>query len=135
MTIEEYSTLMGYEETCEMAEYEKANGIYMIAGNMEKREFCEAYREVKGNPLVESLADAANDAQMAWRGRKQEERGVAHDLISAADELRGDGYESSADLIEASAAQLIGRADCIRWKIDCCIPLSEADNEFIEENL
>lgn len=35
MTIQEYSTLMGYGTTCEKAEYETANLIYMMAGEMD----------------------------------------------------------------------------------------------------
>ena len=52
MTIEEYSTLMGYEKTCEMAEYETANFIYMMAGDMDKQTFC------KKNGNFRSVRDA-----------------------------------------------------------------------------
>ena len=65
MTIQEYSTLMGYEETCEMAEYETANFIYMMAGEMDKQTFCKEYKEVGSSPLILTLAEAANSSQIA----------------------------------------------------------------------
>ena len=40
MTIEEYSTLMGYGKTCEFEEYQTANFIYMMSGDMDKQTFC-----------------------------------------------------------------------------------------------
>ena len=85
MTIEEYSTLMGYEKTCEMAEYETANFIYMMAGDMDKQTFCKEYKEVGSSPLVLALAEAANSREIAYRDKEAKERQTAHALLREAE--------------------------------------------------
>lgn len=135
MTIEEYSTLMGYEENCPMEEYETANFIYMMAGNMQKQEFCEEYKEVGCSPLVLVLADAAHSREIAYQDKETKERHTAHALIREADEIRECGMEASADAIDKIAAKLIGRKDCIKRKLHKGFALSETDNEYITDNL
>ena len=135
MTIEEYSTLMGYEETCEMAEYETANFIYMMAGEMDKQTFCMDYRKHKDSVIIATLADAANSRDIAYRYKQTKERQTAHALLREADEIRQGGMEASADAIDNIAATLIGRKDCIKWKLHKGFALSETDNEYITDNL
>lgn len=135
MTIEEYSTLMGYEEICEMAEYETANYIYMMAGDMNKQDFCKEYKEVGSSPLILELAEAANSRAIAFRDKEAKERQTAHALLREADEIREGGMEAPADAIDKIAATLIGRKDCIKWKLHKGFALSETDNEYITDNL
>ena len=135
MTIEEYSTLMGYEETCEFAEYETANFIYMMAGEMNKQDFCKEYKEVGSNPLVLTLAEAANSREIAYRDKETKERSTAHAILREADGLRAAGHDDSADQLDKIAATLIGRRDCITWKLNKGFALSETDNEYIKDNL
>lgn len=135
MTIEEYSTLMGYEETCTMEEYETADFIYLMAGEMSKQEFCKEYKEVGSSPLVLTLAEAANSRSIAYRDKQTKERQTAHSLLWEADEIRQGGMEASADAIDKIAATLIGRKDCIKWKLHKGFALSETDNEYITDNL
>lgn len=135
MTIEEYSTLMGYEKTCEMAEYETANFIYMMAGDMDKQTFCKEYKEVGSSPLVLALAEAANSREIAYRDKEAKERQTAHALLREADAVRAAGHDDEADAIDKIAATLIGRKDCIKWKLHKGFALSETDNEYITDNL
>lgn len=135
MTIEEYSTLMGNEETCEMAEYETANFIYMMAGQMDKQTFCKEYKEVGSSPLVLTLAEAANSREIAYRDKETKERQTAHALLREADAIRAAGHDDEADAIDKIAASLIGRTDCIKWKLRKGFQLSEIDNEYITDNL
>lgn len=135
MTIQEYSTLMGYEETCPMEEYETADFIYMMAGDMPKQEFCKEYKEVGSSPLVLALAEAANSRGIAYRDKETKERQTAHALLREADEIREGGMDGSADAIDKIAANLIGRKDCIKWKLAHGFALSETDNEYITDNL
>lgn len=135
MTIQEYSTLMGYEETCSMEEYETGNFIYMMAGDIDKQTFCKEYKEVESSPLVLALAEVSNGFQKAYRDKETKERQTAHALLREADEIREGGMEASADAIDKIAATLIGRKDCIKWKLHKGFALSETDNEYITDNL
>lgn len=135
MTIEEYSTLMGYEETCSAEEYVKADLAYMMAVDMDKHEFCKDYRKHKGSVIIANLADVANSRDIAYRGKETKERQTAHALLREADEIRQGGMEASADAIDKIAATLIGRKDCIKWKLHKGFALSETDNEYITANL
>ena len=135
MTIEEYSTLMGYEETCEFAEYETANFIYMMAGEMDKQTFCKEYKEVGQSPLVLTLAEAANSREIAYRDKETKERQTAHALLREADAVRAAGYDDEADQIDKIAASFIGRKDCIKWKLNKGFSLSDTDHEYITDNL
>lgn len=135
MTIEEYSTFMGYEETCEFAEYETANFIYMMAGEMDKNTFCKEYKEVGSSPLVLILAEAANSREKAYRDKETKERQTAHALLREADAVRDAGHDDEADAIDKIAASLIGRKECIKWKLNKGFILSETDHEYITDNL
>ncbi len=135
MTIQEYSTLIGYEETCEAAEYETANFIYMMAGKMDKHTFCKEYKEVGHSSLVHILAEAANRREIAYRDKETKERQIAHALLNEAEELRSSCIEDSADQIDKIAESLIGRKDCIKWKLSKDFLLSKADKEYVTDNL
>lgn len=135
MTIEEYSTLMGYEETCPMKEYETADFIYMMAGEMTKQEFCKEYKKVGSSPLIFALADAANNRGIAYREKETKERQTAHALLREADEIRQGGMDAPADAIDKIAVKLIGRKECIKWKLHKGFALSETDKEYITNNL
>ncbi len=167
MTIEEYSTLMGYQETCTMEEYTEANMTYMMAGNMDKQTFCREYKKISSSPLLRELAHAANSRDVAYRDKETKERQTAHALLRQGDNLRVEAVEAAtmeeaveaatmeeaveaatmeeaveaatmeeaADAIDTIAAKLIGRKDCIRWKLEKGFKLSETDNEYIKDNL
>lgn len=135
MTIEEYSTLMGYEETCEMPEYETANFIYMMAGEMDKQTFCKEYKEVGHSPLVLALAEAANESQKAFRDKQKKEQNTAQNLLRKVDAVRAAGLDDEADQIDKIAASLIGRKDCIKWKLAHGFSLNYTDNDYIIDNL
>lgn len=135
MTIEEYSTRMGYLGFCSDKEYTNANLAYMMAGNMDKDEFCKDYRTHRDSVIIATLADAANSREIAYRDKETKERQTAHALLREADEIREGGMEASADAIDNIAATLIGRKDCIKWKLHKGFALSETDNEYITYNL
>ena len=135
MTIEEYSTRMGYLGFPSDEEYVKANLAYMMAGNMDKGEFCKDYRKHKDSVIIATLADATNSRDIAYRDKQTKERQAAHALLREADEIREGGMEESADAIDKIAATLIGRKDCIKWKLHKGFALSETDNEYITDNL
>ena len=135
MTIEEYSTRMGYKETCDLQEYATADAIYLNAGNLDKDEFCADYRKHKGSVIIETLDDKVNSQAICIRDKETKERQTAHAILREADEVRTGGMDASAHALDSIAARLIGRADCIRWKIRKGYTLSESDNEYITDNL
>ena len=107
----------------------------MMAGNMDKDQFCKDYRKHKDSVIIATLADAANSRDIAYRDKQTKERQTAHALLREADEIRQGGMEASADAIDKIAATLIGRKDCIKWKLHKGFALSETDNEYITDNL
>lgn len=138
MTIEEYSTLMGYEKTCGMEEFNTAESIYMTAGEMDKQTFCEEYKKVGASPLIMTLAENAINWRKAYKDAIARERATARYLILKADRIRQDPvglHESSASGIEKRAYDLIGWKDSIQWKLANDIKLSEDDREYITDNL
>lgn len=126
---------MGYENTCEFAEYETANFIYMMAGEMDKQTFCREYKEIGSSPLVLTLAEAANSREIAYRDKETKERQTAHAILREADALRAAGHDDSADQLDRIATTLIGRKDCIIWKLNRGFALSDTDHEYIKDNL
>ena len=135
MTIEEYSTRMGYLGFPSDEEYVKANLAYMMVGNMDKDEFCKDYRKHKDSVIIATLADAVNSRDIAYRDKQTKERQTAHALLQEAETIRQGDMEASADAIDKIAAMLIGRKDCIKWKLHKGFALSETDNEYINDNL
>lgn len=135
MTINEYSTLMGYEETCEMAEYETANFIYMMAGDMNKQDFCREYREVGSSPLILALAENANKFEKAYQEKQEQENKVAEALLRASDDLRDASEDEYADRIDRISERIIGRKEIVMWKLEHLAKLSDADKEYIKNNL
>lgn len=135
MTIEEYTAKMGYLGFPSDEEYVKANLAYLMAGNMDKDEFCKDYRKHKDSAIIATLAETANSRDMAYRDEKAKEQQTAHALLRESDEIRQGGMDASADAIDKIAAMLIGRKDCIKWKLHKGFALSGTDNEYITDNL
>lgn len=135
MTINEYSTLMGYEETCEMAEYETADFIYMMAGDMNKQDFCREYKEVGSSPLILALAENANKFEKAYRDKQEQEKKTAEALLRASDDLRDASEDEFADRTDRITERLIGRKEIVLWKMEHLATLSDKDKEYIKNNL
>ena len=135
MTIEEYSSRMGYTEYCDLQEYATADAIYLNAGNLDKDEFCADYRRHKGSVIIETLGDKVNSQAIYIRDKETKERKAAHAILREADEVRTGGMDASADALDNIATRLIGRADCIKWKIRKGYTLRESDKEYIMDNI
>lgn len=135
MTILEYTNRMGYLGFPSDEEYANANLAYMMAGSLDKDEFCKDYRKHKDSVIIAAIAFAANSREIAYREQKTQERLTAHALLREVDKIRQGGMEASADAIDKIAATLIGRKDCIKRKLHKGFSLTEADKEYITDNL
>lgn len=141
MTIEEYSNLMGYKQTCTDVEYQIADFIYLMAGDMNKQDFCKEYKKTGCTPLIRALADAAHSREIAYRDKQAKEEKTARALLQKADELRttaagiADDIVDIADSLDDIAAGIIGRKDCIKIKINKGYVLSDTDKGYINDNL
>lgn len=135
MTIKEYSELMGYNEECPMEEYETANFVYMMAGDMDKRDFCNEYKEVGCSPLILELAESANRFEKAYREKQEQEKKTAYAILRASDDMRDAKQNELADRMDRIADNIIGRKDIIKWKLEHFSTLSDADKEYIKTNL
>ncbi len=135
MTIVEYSTRMGYTEICSQEEYAHADAIYLNAGNLDKDAFCTDYKKHKGSIIIDALGDKVNSQAIWIRDKQTKERQSAHALLRQSDDIRAGGMEDAADAIDNIAAKMIGRKDCIAWKLEKGFTLSETDKEYIKDNL
>lgn len=136
MTIQEYSTLMGYKELCSIEEYSTANLIYMTAGDMDKQTFCREYKRIgKDNALLLTLTNEAIRDRRTRTRLEEQMLNCAHASLRTAEALRRGGLKKRADDVDKIAVRLICRKECIRWKLDRGFALSEADREYIKENI
>lgn len=95
MTIEEYSTRMGYLGFCSDEEYATADAIYLNAGNLDKDAFCADYKKHKGSVIIETLGDRVNSQSIWIRDQETKIQSTAHALLREADEIRQGGMEAS----------------------------------------
>lgn len=132
MTIEEYSERMGYDHLATTEDYQQADFIYMMAGNMDKDDFCKDYKKHRDSILITTLADGVNSRDIFIRQSKAQMTEVAKALMEESQALREIDEECSvADRLDDQAAKLIGRRECIRFKMGKRYFLSDNEREYI----
>ena len=137
MTIEEYSTLMGYEKICEWTEFATAETLYMVLEDMDKQTFCREYKKIAGSPLVQLLASAVRKTELESENASAQNKRTAFSLLRQAARLRGGivSKEDMAESLDGMAMSLIDRKSCIRHKIANNLQLTENDLKYITDNL
>lgn len=135
MTHEEYSKLMGYEGLCSMEEYQKADMAYMMAGEIDKAEFCREYKKVGSSPLVAQLARKACDLDAVNRQMASREKVGAIEMLSVAHALREYEMEDMAAMLDNLAAHRIGRRAAVQAKAKNKYTMTDADMDFIANAL
>lgn len=130
MTQKEFEDLTGLKVEAE--EYAAINSMYMLAGEMDKTEFCKRWRQTGKNPLTQSLAETGRVLQSQLEKRQQElkeikerERDLAHSLLKSAYDYR-DSY------FRFQAVELIGEREVVRLTLEKGYqPLFQEDRRFL----
>lgn len=124
MTKREFETLTG-KKVSEM-EYAYIEEMYTRCGNMDKQRFCESYKEVDDNPILEYYYNRFCDLEYDLKEKDHMSEMVAYDLINKSVEL------SSEELVSCAIA-LIGKKRYLVYKLDKGLPLSDLDRISLKE--
>lgn len=121
----EFEELIGREAT--QYEYTKANGIYMSI-DINKQDFCAEWDEIKDSKvlaLLDDKLDAVSHKKATYKSNMKIAASAIVDAIEAGD----------MNAIEKVLPLLIDRAEIIRLRIARKHNLSEADLDYIHENI
>lgn len=125
----EFETLTGM--TVDEPTYSHAEHIYLNAGELTKEEVC---REIKERPwILESRVVAALTEKAQEQTRLAAARLVDIEKLKAA--LLDACGLADDDTTWRGAAELIGRAACIQYKLENEFTLNNEDVDYIRENL
>lgn len=125
----EFETLTGI--TVDEPTFSHAEDIYLNAGSLTKQEVC---REIKERPwileseVVEALTETAKEQTRLAASRLVDIEKLKAALLDACG-LADD------DTAWRGAAELIGRATCIQYKLEHEFTLNAEDVDYIRENL
>lgn len=121
----EFENLTGM--TVEEPTFQVADSIYLNAGALTKEEVC---REIKEHPwMLESRTIGAIVEKAEVQTRLAAKRLVLKAALLDACGLADD------DTTWRGAAELIGRAACIQYKLENEFGLNKEDVEYVKENL
>lgn len=125
----EFESLTGM--TVEEPTFQVAESIYLNAGALTKEEVC---REIKEHPwMLESRTIGAIVEEAETQSRLAAKRLVDIEKLKAA--LLDACGLADDDTTWRGAAELIGRAACIQYKLDNEFDLNKDDVDYIKENL
>lgn len=126
MTQKEFEDRTGIQLT--MDQYTDVEAIYMMAGNMDKDEFCREYKKHKDSKLLDMFYNQAKAAK-AEIDRLLNERSKTIDFLLRMAELTGE------KAITGKVHRMADHGYCIKRKIRMGLPLSTEDMEYIENNI
>lgn len=133
MTQQEFTELTGLVPTPE--EYKNIEAMYYAAPNMEKREFCQRWRQTGKNPLTIELAKQV----ILLNGMLEERNNEVDDCHEKMEELawfligKAVAYEDT-DLYK-EAIRIVGYQTVVLHKIKMGYSLWKEDREYIKNNL
>lgn len=126
MTQKEFEERIGRDVTGD--EFERANAIYMAAGDIDKDRFCADYKKHKDSEIIAALFETADKQKDRLHVLTKEREGLVHFLIDQAEE-----YESEE--LRFKAIQMVGEREYLRLKIHMGYDLWPADRNLLNEIL
>lgn len=129
MTQKEFEDLTGLK--VETEEYAAIESMYMLAGEMDKAEFCKRWRQTGKNPLTQVLAETAQILQRKLGKREQELREMKEREVDHARFLLGKAHAYDDPDFRREAIRLIGEREVVRLALEEGYPLWEEDRRFI----
>lgn len=133
MNIKEFRTLTGQEVT--ENEFEDINKLYMATGNMDKEEFCAAWNAQNFEYIVGELVKSVQE-QTKWRDHWKKQMDEAKEKAEdAAFVLLNGANEHNDEELKEAAIALVGMNTAVRVDLEYDFKLSEAERDYILENL
>lgn len=129
MTQKEFEERTGLKTDAE--EYAAIERMYMVAGNMDKDEFCKRWRQTGKNPLTVSLANTANALTMQLEKRNKEFNDVKENTIDHVRFLLGKAHAYEDTDFRREAVRLIGEREVVRLTMEEGYPLWDEDRKYL----
>lgn len=129
MTQKEFEERTGLKTDAE--EYATIERMYMMAGNMDKDEFCKRWRQTGKNPLTVSLANTANALIMQLEKRNREFNDVKENTIDHVRFLLGKAHAYEDTDFRREAVRLIGEREVVRLTMEEGYPLWDEDRKYL----
>lgn len=129
MTQKEFEERTGLKTDAE--EYATIERMYMVAGNMDKDEFCKRWRQTGKNPLTVSLANTANALIMQLEKRNKEFNDVKENTIDHVRFLLGKAHAYEDTDFRREAVRLIGEREVVRLTMEEGYPLWDEDRKYL----
>lgn len=129
MTQKEFEERTGLKTDAE--EYAAIERMYMVAGNMDKDEFCKRWRQTGKNPLTVSLANTANALIMQLEKRNKEFNDVKENTIDHVRFLLGKAHAYEDTDFRREAVRLIGEREVVRLTMEEGYPLWDEDRKYL----
>lgn len=133
MLQKEFEALTGKKVTAE--EYAEIEKVYMAIDNMDKEEFCAAWNEQKFGYIVGELVKSVQGLTKwrdHWKKQMDEAEEKAEDAAFVL--LNGANEHNDEDMKEATIA-LVGMKAAVRIDLENGFKLSEAERDYLLENL
>lgn len=133
MLQKEFEALTGKKVTA--AEYAEIEKVYMAIDNMDKEEFCAAWNEQKFGYIVDELVKSVQELTKwrdHWKKLMDEAEEKAED---AAFVLLNSANEHNDEDMKEAAIELVGMKTAVRIDLENGFKLSEAERDYILENL
>lgn len=137
MLQKEFEDRIGHKVSTE--EYVEANAVYMMAGELDKDEFCREWLKIGSSKLVQCLFETAHRLDQDLQEQKLMVNGCQEMISDAADAMLeiGDAISSTKvrEELEKKAVWLVGRKEVVMRKAAHEYILSKEDLEYITNNL
>ena len=137
MLQKEFEDRIGRKVTTE--EYVEANAVYMMAGELDKDEFCREWLKIGSSKLVQCLFEKAHSLDQDLQEQKLMVNECQEMISDAADAMLEIGDTISPtkvrEELEKKAVWLVGRKEVVMRKAAHEYILSKEDLEYITNNL
>lgn len=137
MLQKEFEDRIGRKVTTE--EYVEANAVYMMAGELDKDEFCREWLKIGSSKLVQCLFEKAHALDQDLQEQKLMLKECQEMISDAADAMLeiGDTIcpHSAREALEKKAVWLVGCKEVVQRKAKNEYAFSKDDLEYIKNNL
>lgn len=141
MLQKEFEDRIGRKVTTE--EYVEANAVYMMAGELDKDEFCREWLKIGSSKLVQCLFGKAHsldqdlqEQKLMLKESKEMLSDAADAMLEVADANLGCTTEEwTAQELTKKACWLVGQKEVTRRKVSSGYRLDDKDRETIINNL
>lgn len=133
MLQKEFEALTGKKVTAE--EYAEIEKVYMAASGMDKQEFCAAWNAGKLCYIVDELVKHVRALEEVRDRKKAQVDAAEEKAEDAAFVLLNSANEHNDEDMKEASIELVGMKTAVRIDLENGFKLSEAERDYILENL